>query len=85
MNKILSYYNNEFLTNVGQYEHNGIVIIRNYRSSLASSSLTNQTLAELAKLTIYKIVLTEGRTNFHYVKDGLPLLSPPFIKEMGNV
>lgn len=67
VNKILSYYHNDFLTNVGQYEHNGIVITRNYRSSLASSGLTNQTLAELAKLTTYKIVLTEGRTNFPYV------------------
>lgn len=67
VNKILSYYHNDFLTNVGQYQHNGIDIPRNLKSGLVHSGLKYQTLPELAALTTYKIILTEGRTNYPYV------------------
>ena len=67
VNKILSYYHNDFLTNVGQYEHNGIQINRSYRAALVTSGLKNQSLEELAELTTYKIILTDGKTNFPFV------------------
>ena len=65
--KILSYYHNDFLTNIGQYEHNRIDIGRNIRSVLTQNGLTHQNLEELAVLTTYKIILTDGRTHFPYV------------------
>ncbi len=67
VNKILSYYHNDFLTNVGQYDHNGIQISRSYRSALANSGLKTQNLVELAALTTYKIILTDEQTNFPFV------------------
>ena len=67
VNKILSYYHNDFLTNVGQYDHNGIQITRSYRSALATSGLKNQSLVELAALTTYKIILTDEQTNYPFV------------------
>lgn len=67
VNKILSYYHNDFLTNIGQYTHNDIGIPQNLKASLVRNGLTNQSLADLAKLTTYKIVLTEGRTVFPFV------------------
>lgn len=36
-------------------------------SGLVKCGLKNQTLPELAALTTYKIILTEGRTNYPYV------------------
>ena len=67
LNKILSYYHNDFLSNVGQFDHNKIEINRNYRAWMAKNGFTNQTLEELAKLTTYKIILTEDKTNFPFV------------------
>ena len=67
VNKILSYYHNDFLSNVGQYDHNNIKISRSFRASLAKNGLTTQRLEELAKLTTYKIILTEDKTNFPFV------------------
>lgn len=67
VDKILSYYHNDFLTNIGQYEHNRIDIGRNIRSVLTQNGLTHQNLEELAVLTTYKIILTDGRTHFPYV------------------
>lgn len=67
VNKIMSYYHNGFLTNVGQYAHNGIPIKRNTKSMLANNGLTTQSLEELATLTTYKIILTEGQTHFPFV------------------
>ena len=37
VNKILSYYHNDFLSNVGQYDHNNIKISRSFRASLAKN------------------------------------------------
>lgn len=67
VNKILSYYHNDFLTNVGQYKHNGVELPKNLMSGLVKCGLKNQTLPELAALTTYRIILTEGRTNYPYV------------------
>lgn len=67
VNKIMTYYHNGFLTNVGQYAHNGIRIERNLRSTLARNGLTTQSLEELAGLTTYKIVLTDKQTRFPFV------------------
>ena len=67
VNKIMTFYHNGFLTNVGQYAHNGIQIGRNTKSSLVNNGLTTQSLEELAPLTTYKIILTENQTKFPYV------------------
>lgn len=67
VSKILSYYHNDFLTNVGQFAHNGIQITRSYKSALVSSGLKTQSLVELAAMTTYKIILTDGQTHFPYV------------------
>ncbi len=67
VNKILSYYHNGFLTNIGQFTHNKIQLPQNYRASLAHNGLITQTLVELAALTTYKIILTDGQTHFPYV------------------
>ena len=67
VNKIMSYYHNGFLTNVGQYAHNGIQMERNTKSILTRNGLTTQSLEELAALTTYKIILTEKQTNFPFV------------------
>ncbi len=65
--KILTYFHNEFLTNVGQFEHNKVQIDRRLKNELAQNGFINQTLQELAALTTYKIILTDGQTNFPYV------------------
>lgn len=67
VNKILTYYHNEFLTNVGQFEHNGIEIDKHLKSELVKNGWKQQNLKELAALTTYKIILTDGKTNFPYV------------------
>ena len=65
--KILTYFHNEFLTNVGQFEHNKVQIDRRFKYDLAKNGFISQNLQELAALTTYKIILTEGQTNFPYV------------------
>lgn len=65
--KILTYFHNEFLTNVGQFEHNKVPIDRRLKNELAQNGFINQSLQELAALTTYKIILTDGQTNFPYV------------------
>lgn len=67
VNKILSYYHNEFITNVGQFEHNNIQIDNRLKTNLAKNGLTTQNLEELAALTTYKIILTDEKTHFPYV------------------
>ncbi len=67
VNKILAYYHNEFLTNVGQFEQNNIQIDRRLKNELAKNGFVSQNLQELAALTTYKIILTDGQTNFPYV------------------
>jgi hypothetical protein len=67
VNKILSYYHNEFITNVGQFEHNNIQIDNRLKADLAKNGLTTQNLEELAALTTYKIILTDEKTHFPYV------------------
>lgn len=67
VNKILTYYHNEFLTNVGQFVHNGVQIDRRLKKELAQNGFVNQNLQELAALTTYKIILTDGHTNYPYV------------------
>ena len=67
INKIMTYYHNGFLTNVGQYAHNGVQIERSLRSSLTRNGLTTQSLEELAVLTTYKIILTDKQTRFPFV------------------
>ena len=65
--KILTYYHNEFLTNIGQFEHNGIQIDQSLKNNLVRNGWKRQNLQELAALTTYKIILTDGQTNFPYV------------------
>lgn len=67
VDKILTYYHNEFLTNVGQFEHNGIHIDNRLKCDLMKNGWKRQNLSELAALTTYKIILTDGQTNFPYV------------------
>lgn len=67
VNKILSYYHNEFLTNVGQFEHNGVELDNRLKSDLVKNGWKRQSLSELAALTTYKLILTEERTDYPYV------------------
>lgn len=67
VNKILTYYHNEFLTNVGQFEHNGVQIDNRLKYDLLKNGWNRQNLSELAALTTYKIILTDGQTQFPYV------------------
>ena len=67
VNKILTYYHNEFLTNVGQFEHNGVQIDNRLKNDLVKNGWKRQNLQELAALTTYKIILTDGQTSFPYV------------------
>ena len=55
--KILTYFHNEFLTNVGQFEHNKVQIDRRFKYDLAKNGFISQSLQELAALTTYKIIL----------------------------
>lgn len=67
VNKIMTYYHNEFLTNIRQFEHNRIQIDGRLKNELAKNGLVSQDLHELAALTTYKIILTDGSTNYPYV------------------
>lgn len=67
VNKILSYYHNEFITNVGQFEHNNVQIDKRLQNVLEKNGLKRQNLLELSAMTTYKIILTEDRTNFPFV------------------
>lgn len=67
VNKILSYYHNEFITNVGQFEHNNVQIDKRLKDVLERNGLKSQNLLELSAMTTYKIILTENRTNFPFV------------------
>lgn len=67
VNKILTYYHNEFLTNVGQFEHNGVQIDPRLKNDLVKNGWKRQNLQELAAMTTYKIILTDEQTNFPYV------------------
>lgn len=86
VNKILTYYHNEFLTNVGQFEHNHVQIDRRFKNELARNGFITQNLQELAAMTTYKIILTDGQTNFPFVNINEERFNPAMtIFYAGNV
>lgn len=66
--QLFHFYKKEIVSNIRQYDENGINLPLNLRSIMAHSKLTRQTLEELAESrTWYKIILSATKNNFPYV------------------
>jgi hypothetical protein len=71
--KLLHCYKPPHITNVSQLERLGIEEVP-LKAQLASAGLISQTVEELARKTVYKIILSSQRSHFPYVNiqgDGL--------------
>lgn len=67
---LLHYINGVVLSNIGQYEKNGIPLDANLKSQMAHAGLKRQTLEELAEIhSTYKIILTadDAKKGYPYV------------------
>lgn len=66
--QLLHYYKKSIISNIKQYEDNGIELAANLKSQMAHSGLRRQSLEELAEnCTFYKIILSSTTNNFPYV------------------
>lgn len=66
--QLLHYYKKSLISNIKQYEDNGIELSPNLKSQMAHSGLRKQSLEELAEnCTLYKIILSSTKNTFPYV------------------
>lgn len=66
--QLLHYYKKSIVSNIKQYEDNGIDLATNLKSQMAHSGLRRQSLEELAEnCTLYKIILSSTKNTFPYV------------------
>ncbi|BDC06913.1 hypothetical protein [Phocaeicola vulgatus] len=66
--RLLHFFKNEIVTNIKQYEDNGVDLPLNLKSRLAHSGLKRQSLEDLAEnCTLYKIILSATKNSFPYV------------------
>lgn len=66
--QLLHYYKQSLISNIKQYEDNGIELSPNLKSQMAHSGLRKQSLKELAEnCTLYKIILSSTKNTFPYV------------------
>ena len=66
--RLLHFYCNEIVSNVGQYEETGVELDANLKNKLAHAGLKRQSLESLAEhYTMYKIILSTRKNNFPYI------------------
>lgn len=66
--QLLQYYKKCLVSNIKQYEDNGVELDANLKAQMAHSGLKRQSLEELAEnCTLYKIILSSTKNTFPYV------------------
>lgn len=67
VSRLLSYYNEEYITNTNQLDRIGVVVSNTLIKALRHNGLNNQSVEELATKTMYKLILSTDRSGFPYV------------------
>lgn len=66
--RLLHFYCNEIVSNVGQYETTGVELDVNLKNRLVHTGLKRQSLESLAEnYTLYKVILSTRRSDFPYI------------------
>ncbi|NDV60255.1 hypothetical protein [Bacteroides sp. 519] len=65
--RLLHYYKAPFLTNIAQIERTGVKIGKTLEVALRKAGFKQQSLEDLAKKTVYKVILTTGSDQFPYI------------------
>lgn len=67
VSRLLSYYNEEYITNTAQLKRVGANVSNNLMIALRHNKLSNQSVEELAAKTLYKLILCTDQSGFPYV------------------
>lgn len=66
--QLLHFYKNEIVSNIRQYEDNGVALESNLKAQMSHAGLKRQSLEDLAEnCTLYKIILSASKDTFPYV------------------
>lgn len=67
VSRLLSYYNEEYITNTAQLIRVGANVSKTLMDALRHNSLSSQPVEELAAKTLYKLILCTDQSGFPYV------------------
>ena len=66
--QLLHFYKNEIVSNIRQYENNGVALESNLKTQMSHAGLKKQSLEDLAEnCTLYKVILSTSKNTFPYI------------------
>lgn len=66
--QLLHFFKNEIVSNIRQYEDNGVALESNLKTQMSHAGLKRQSLEDLAEnCTLYKVILSTSKNTFPYI------------------